>query len=43
MATIALNNAQRRTLLDILLRFYTIHIDSLGEIRSVQVLKEVMN
>ncbi|MFZ2906205.1 MAG: DNA repair protein RecO [Cyclobacteriaceae bacterium] len=35
-------NTQRRTLLDILLRFYTIHIDSLGEIKSVQVLKEVM-
>jgi DNA repair protein RecO (recombination protein O) len=35
-------NAQRRTLLDILLRFYTIHIDSLGEIKSVQVLKEVV-
>jgi len=33
---------QRRALLEILLRFYSAHIDSLGEIRSVQVLKEVM-
>lgn len=33
---------QRRTLLEIILRFYSTHIDSLGEIRSVQVLKEVM-
>ena len=39
----ALTNVQRRNLLDILLRFYTIHIDSLGEINSVQVLKEVLN
>ena len=37
------SNVQRRSLLDILLRFYTVHIDSLGEIRSVQVLKEVMS
>lgn len=35
-------NTQRRALLDILLRFYTTHIDSLGEVKSVQVLKEVM-
>lgn len=37
-----MTNAQRRTLLEILLRFYASHIDSLGEIRSVQVLKDVM-
>jgi len=34
---------QRRNLLDLLLRFYATHIDSMGEIRSVQVLKEVLN
>jgi DNA repair protein RecO (recombination protein O) len=39
---LVISNAQRRTLLEILLRFYSTHIDSLGEIRSVQVLKEVM-
>jgi DNA repair protein RecO (recombination protein O) len=39
---LALTHAQRRSLLDILLRFYTTHIDSLGEIKSVQVLKDVM-
>ncbi len=38
----AITNLQRRALLEILLRFYSAHIDSLGEIRSVQVLKEVM-
>jgi DNA repair protein RecO (recombination protein O) len=37
-----MTNAQRRTVLEILIRFYATHIDSLGEIRSVQVLKEVM-
>jgi DNA repair protein RecO (recombination protein O) len=37
-----ITNEQRRTLLEILIRFYTAHIDSLGEIRSIQVLKEVM-
>ncbi len=39
---ITMTNTQRRTLLEILLRFYSAHIDTLGEIRSVQVLKEVM-
>jgi len=36
-----ISNAQRRSLLEILLRFYSAHIDSLGEIRSVQVLKDL--
>jgi len=34
---------QRRNLLDLLLRFYATHIDNLGEIKSVQVLREVLN
>ncbi len=41
--SISLTNAQRRNLLEAILRFYTIHIESLGEIKSIQVLKEVMN
>jgi DNA repair protein RecO (recombination protein O) len=40
--TFSITNVHRRTLLEILIRFYTAHIDSLGEIRSVQVLKEVI-
>lgn len=40
---IAMSNSQRRNLLEAILRFYTIHIESLGEIKSVQVLKEIMN
>lgn len=35
-------HAQRRTMLEILIRYYSSHIDSLGEIRSVQVLKDIM-
>ena len=37
-----LTNVQRRTILDLLLRFYADHIETLGEIRSVQVLREVL-
>jgi len=36
-----MGNAQRRILLDLLLKFYSEHIENLGEIKSVQVLKEV--
>lgn len=39
---LAFTHVQRRKLLEILVRFYTVHMDSLGEIKSVQVLKEVM-
>lgn len=35
--------AQRREVLDLLLRFYRDHMDSLGEFKSVQVLKEVLS
>jgi DNA repair protein RecO (recombination protein O) len=41
-SALTLTQAQRRLMLEILLRYYTAHIDSLGEIRSVQVLKDVM-
>ena len=37
-----ITNVQRRSILEILIRFYASHIDSLGEIRSIQVLKDVM-
>jgi DNA repair protein RecO (recombination protein O) len=40
---VEISNAQRRILLETILKFYTEHIDSLGEIRSVQVLKEIMS
>jgi DNA repair protein RecO (recombination protein O) len=40
---VAMDQETRRLILDMLIRFYTAHIDSFGEVRSVQVLKEVMN
>lgn len=41
--SIPMSNEQRRNLLEAILRFYTLHIESLGEVKSIQVLKEVMN
>ncbi|MBL7832947.1 MAG: DNA repair protein RecO [Cyclobacteriaceae bacterium] len=40
---IVMTNVQRRNLLEAILRFYTLHIESLGEIKSVQVLRDVMS
>lgn len=39
---VSITNTQRRNLLEAILRFYAVHIESLGEIKSVQVLKEVL-
>jgi DNA repair protein RecO (recombination protein O) len=41
-ANIPMTNILRRKVLDLLLRFYADHVDNLGEIRSVQVLKDVL-
>lgn len=41
--SVSMTNIQRRNLLEAILRFYKIHIESLGEIKSIQVLKEIMN
>lgn len=40
---IKIDNEQRRNLLDALIRFYGSHIDAMGTIRSVQVLRDVLN
>jgi DNA repair protein RecO (recombination protein O) len=40
--SIALTNTQRRAILELLLKFYADHIDTFGEMRSVQVLRDVM-
>jgi len=40
---IAMSYASRRNLLEALLRFYTGHIDNFGEIKSIQILKEMFN
>lgn len=39
---VRMTNIQRRDILDLVLKFYADHIESLGEIRSVQVLRDVM-
>lgn len=39
---VTMTNEQRRNLLDALLRFYASHIDSMGTIKSIQVLREVL-
>lgn len=38
-----LSNAKRRELLDLLIRFYADHLENLGELRSLQVLREVLS
>lgn len=38
---ISVTNAQRRELLEILIRFYQVHIDHFGEMKSLAVLREV--
>lgn len=38
---LTITNIQRRTLLDLLLKFYHEHMEHLGEIKSLQVLREV--
>jgi len=40
---ISLSNSQRRDVLDLILKFYGDHMDSMGELRSIQVLREVLN
>jgi len=38
-----ISNDQRRILLELILKFYSDHIDTFGEMRSVQILKEVIS
>jgi DNA repair protein RecO (recombination protein O) len=40
---INISNEQRRILLELILKFYADHIDTFGELRSLQILKEVMS
>ena len=40
---VSIGNEVRRTLLDHLLKFYQIHLGSLGEIKSLKVLKDVLS
>jgi DNA repair protein RecO (recombination protein O) len=38
-----ISNEKRRTITDLLLKFYIDHIETIGEIRSLQVLKEIFS
>lgn len=39
---VSMNSAQRRSILECLLRFYNLHIETFGEMKSVQVLRDVL-
>lgn len=39
---VAIQNHQRREILELVLKFYADHMDNLGEIRSIQVLREIL-
>jgi DNA repair protein RecO (recombination protein O) len=38
---ILMSNHQRREILDLILKFYADHIENLGEIKSIQILREI--
>lgn len=40
---VRIDNLQRRSALDLLIRFYGDHLEGLGDFKSVQVLREVLN
>ena len=42
-STLLINYDERRDILEALLRFYSSHIENLGEIRSVDVLRDILN
>jgi len=42
-APLQLTNVQRRELLELILKFYTDHIETIGEVKSLPVLREVLN
>ena len=42
-STLTISNHQRREILELIVKFYLDHIESIGEIKSMQVLREVMS
>lgn len=42
-ALLQLTNVQRRELLELILKFYTDHIETIGEVKSLPVLREVLS
>ncbi|GHN00108.1 DNA repair protein RecO [Cytophagales bacterium WSM2-2] len=39
---IAMNHMQRKNILDLLLRFYTVHSENFGELKSLSVIREII-
>lgn len=39
---VPIQNHQRREILDLVLKFYADHMDNLGEMKSIQVLREIL-
>jgi DNA repair protein RecO (recombination protein O) len=42
-SVVHMTNEQRRNFLDAFIKFYSSHVDGMGVIKSVQVLREVLN
>lgn len=40
---LSLTNQQRRNVLDALLRFYSMHVENFGQMKSLSVLREILN
>jgi DNA repair protein RecO (recombination protein O) len=40
---VPMTNQQRRNILDALLRFYSMHVDNFGQMKSLSVLREILN
>lgn len=43
LTPLTMNQLQRRNLLDVLLRFYATHVDNFGELKSLSVVRELIN
>lgn len=43
LTPLSMNQLQRRNLLDVLLRFYATHVDNFGELKSLSVVRELIN
>ena len=43
LTPLSMNQVQRRNLLDVLIRFYATHIDNFGELKSLSVVRELIN
>lgn len=40
---VTMTNFQRRTLLELILKFYSEHLDTFGELKSISILKDILS